>query len=122
LLKKTNQGGGANVKVHATGKPSQTLFRQLALYKNATLVEARPLTGRTHQIRVHAAWLGHPLVGDARYGVEETNQLFRKKGYKRMFLHAEKLQFAHPVSGEVLNLTAPLPEELQALLNNEQTN
>ncbi len=119
LLKKTNQGGGANVKVHATGKPSQTLFRTLELYANATLVEARPLTGRTHQIRVHAAWLGHPLVGDARYGVELTNQQFRKKGYKRMFLHAEKLQFAHPVSGEVLNLIAPLPIELQTLLNNE---
>jgi len=122
LLKKTNQGGGANVKVHATGKPSQTLFRALELYANATLVEARPLTGRTHQIRVHAAWLGHPLVGDTRYGVELTNQQFRKKGYKRMFLHAEKLQFAHPVSGEILNLIAPLPIELQALLNNEKTN
>jgi len=122
LLKKTNQGGGANVKVHATGKASQTLFRTLALYENATLVEARPLTGRTHQIRVHAAWLGHPLVGDARYGVELTNQQFRKKGYKRMFLHAEKLQFAHPVSGEILNLIAPLPIELQTLITNEKTN
>ncbi len=119
LLKKTNQGGGANVKVHQAGKPSQTVFRQLTLYKNATLVEARPLTGRTHQIRVHALWLGHPLVGDERYGDEESNKLFRKEGYKRMFLHAEKLQFAHPVTGELLKLIAPLPTELQALLKIE---
>lgn len=119
LLKKTNQGGGANVRVHKTGKPSKTIFKRLALYENATLIEARPLTGRTHQIRVHALWLGHPLVGDERYGTEEANKLFRKKGYKRMFLHAEKLQFAHPVSGEVLKLIAPLPAELQALLKIE---
>jgi len=120
LLKKTNQGGGANVKVHKTGKPSQTVFRQLMLFNNSTLIEAKPLTGRTHQIRVHALWLGHPLVGDERYGTEENNKLFRKKGYKRMFLHAEKLQFAHPVTGEVLKLVAPLPAELQALLTIEE--
>ena len=120
LLKKTNQGGGANVRVHKTGKPSKTIFRQLSLYKNATLIEARPLTGRTHQIRVHALWLGHPLVGDERYGFEDNNKSFRKKGYKRMFLHAEKLQFAHPVTGELLKLIAPLPVELQALLKIEE--
>jgi 23S rRNA pseudouridine955/2504/2580 synthase len=120
LLKKTNQGGGANVKVHKTGKPSQTIFRQLMLYKNATFIEAMPLTGRTHQIRVHALWLGYPLVGDARYGNEKSNQLFRKKGYKRMFLHAEKLQFTHPVTGKLLKLVAPLPTELQTLLKTEE--
>lgn len=120
LLKKTNQGGGANVRVHKAGKPSQTIFRQIRLYANATLIEARPLTGRTHQIRVHAQWLGFPLVGDERYGLEEKNKTFRKKGYKRMFLHAEKLQFSHPVTGELLKLIAPLPADLQALLKIEK--
>jgi len=119
LLKKVNQGGGCMVKVNPTGKPSQTIFRRLAIYSDLTLVEARPLTGRTHQIRVHALSLGHPLVGDERYTSDDINKKLKKRGYKRLFLHAEKLQFAHPVTGDILKLTAPLPEELQVLLEQE---
>ncbi|TXL15005.1 23S rRNA pseudouridine(955/2504/2580) synthase [Methylococcaceae bacterium HT3] len=121
LLKNVSQGGQRMVKISSSGKPSKTLFKQLALYQGATLVEASPYTGRTHQIRVHAAWLGHAIIGDERYGKTEINKAFKRRGYKRLFLHAHKLQFAHPVSGEILRLTAPLPDELQALLDKEQS-
>lgn len=120
LLKNVSQGGERMVKISATGKASQTLFRRLAMYQDATLVEASPLTGRTHQIRVHAAWLGHSIIGDERYTDKDVNKKFRRRGYKRLFLHAEKLQFAHPVSGEILKLVAPLPDDLQALLDHEK--
>lgn len=119
LLKNVSQGGERMVKVSSAGKPSQTLFKRVSLFDNATLVTASPLTGRTHQIRVHAAWLGHSIVGDERYTENAVNKEFRRQGYKRLFLHAEKLQFAHPVSGEILNLHAPLPADLQILLENE---
>lgn len=119
LQKNISQGGERMVKVSASGKPSKTLFRRLALYHNATLVEASPFTGRTHQIRVHAAWLGHAIIGDERYGDQQLNKSYRQRGYKRLFLHAHKLQFAHPVTGDILNLVAPLAPELQALLDKE---
>jgi 23S rRNA pseudouridine955/2504/2580 synthase len=120
LLKNVSQGGERMVKVSSAGKPSQTIFKQVSLFANATLVTAAPLTGRTHQIRVHAAWLGHSIVGDERYTENTVNKEFRQRGYKRLFLHAEKLQFAHPVSGEILKLVAPLPVDLQTLLDNEK--
>ena len=120
LLKNISQGGERMVKISSSGKPSKTLFRRLAIYHDTTLVEASPYTGRTHQIRVHAAWLGHAIIGDERYGENEINKKFRQRGYKRLFLHAHKLQFAHPVSGEVLKLVAPLPDDLQALLDKEK--
>ena len=85
------------------------------------MVEASPKTGRTHQIRVHAASLGHPIVGDERYGVDEVNKLFKNKGYKRMFLHAETLTFLHPVTEAPMRITAPLPNHLIQLLNNEES-
>ncbi|OQK18262.1 23S rRNA pseudouridylate synthase [Methyloprofundus sedimenti] len=120
LLKNISQGGERMVKISSSGKPSKTLFRRLALYHDTTLVEASPYTGRTHQIRVHAAWLGHAIIGDERYGENEINKDFRRRGYKRLFLHAHKLQFAHPISGEILKLIAPLPVDLQALLDKEK--
>lgn len=120
LQKNISQGGQRMVKVSTSGKPSQTLFRRLALYHDATLVEASPYTGRTHQIRVHAAWLGHAIVGDERYGENESNKSYRLRGYKRLFLHAHKLQFTHPVNGELMQLVAPLPEDLQILIDNEK--
>jgi 23S rRNA pseudouridine955/2504/2580 synthase len=83
-------------------------------------VEASPKTGRTHQIRVHAASLGHPIVGDERYGEDDANKHFRQKGYKRMFLHAQVLRFQHPVTGVAMAVTAPLPPQLDHLLKHEQ--
>lgn len=120
LLKNVGRGGERMVTVSQAGKAAETLFTRLKAYQDATLVHAAPKTGRTHQIRVHAAWLGHPIVGDERYGESEVNKEFRKHGYKRLFLHAEQLQFDHPVTGKNLHFTAPLPDDLQALLNNEK--
>lgn len=84
---------------------------------DATLVEASPKTGRTHQIRVHAAWLGHPIIGDERYGDFEVNKLFQKRGYKCLFLHAYRLEFVHPTTGKQLSITAPIPKSMEDLLN-----
>jgi len=121
LLKNVQQGGERVVTVSQAGKASETLFTRLQQFDEATLVHAAPKTGRTHQIRVHAAWLGYPIVGDDRYGDDNVNQAFRQKGYKRLFLHAEQLEFVHPQTGKPLIFKAPLPDELQKLLNNEKT-
>ncbi|NOQ77634.1 MAG: 23S rRNA pseudouridine(955/2504/2580) synthase RluC [Methylococcaceae bacterium] len=116
LLRSTGKGGERNVKVSQAGKFSETNFRRIQKYKDLTLVEASPKTGRTHQIRVHAAWLGHPIVGDERYGEERVNKALKNRGFKRLFLHAEQLQFVHPVSNEMMHFKAPLPEALESLL------
>ncbi|MGR9086620.1 MAG: 23S rRNA pseudouridine(955/2504/2580) synthase RluC [Gammaproteobacteria bacterium] len=119
LLKNVNKGGERIVVVSKIGKPAETVFKRLKLFRSATLVEASPKTGRTHQIRVHAAWLGHPIAGDERYGLAEVNRSFRDKGYKRIFLHAQQLIFEHPVSGEKLTIQAPLPPDLDKPLSDE---
>ncbi|MGR8932281.1 MAG: 23S rRNA pseudouridine(955/2504/2580) synthase RluC [Gammaproteobacteria bacterium] len=119
LLKNVAQGGERMVTVSQAGKAAETLFTRLRAFQDSTLVHASPKTGRTHQIRVHAAWLGHSIVCDDRYGDHEVNRLFKKRGYKRLFLHAEQLKFGHPLTGEALHFVAPLPEELQSLLDHE---
>ena len=120
LLKNVSKGGERIVVISQSGKAAETLFKRLQLFRNATVVEASPKTGRTHQIRVHAASLGHPIVGDERYGLDEVNRDFKSKGYKRMFLHAETLKFQHPVTGELINISAPLPSQLEHLLKHEE--
>lgn len=120
LQKNVNKGGERMVVVSQSGKQAETVFKRLKLFRNATLVEASPKTGRTHQIRVHAVWLGHPIVGDERYGLDEVNKAFKNRGYKRLFLHAQKLKFQHPVSGELLKILAPLPQNLEELLSREE--
>jgi 23S rRNA pseudouridine955/2504/2580 synthase len=120
LLKNISKGGERMVVISQSGKAAETLFKRLQLFRNATLVEASPKTGRTHQIRVHAASMGHPIVGDERYGVDEVNRVFKTKGYKRMFLHAETLKFQHPVTGVLMNISAPLPPQLANLLKHEE--
>lgn len=121
LLKNILKSGERMVVVSKKGKSAETYFVRLRKFADATLVHASPKTGRTHQIRVHAAWLGHPIVGDDRYGDAESNKNFRNRGYKRLFLHAEQLRFIHPVSGELMHFNATLPQELQDLLDHEQT-
>lgn len=121
LLKNVAQGGERMVVVSQAGKPAETLFTRLKAFREATLVHAAPKTGRTHQIRVHAAWLGHPIVGDDRYGEDNVNKAFKQRGYKRLFLHAEQLRFAHPLTGAPLHFNAPLPADLQTLLEHEET-
>lgn len=120
LLKNVNQGGERMVVVSKQGKSAQTQFVRLQKFSDMTLVHASPKTGRTHQIRVHAAWLGFPLVGDERYGDADQNKLFRKRGYRRLFLHAEQLRFKHPVSGDLMHFQAPLPDPLQQLIEHEK--
>ncbi|MBS3963526.1 MAG: 23S rRNA pseudouridine(955/2504/2580) synthase RluC [Methylomonas sp.] len=119
LLKNVGQAGERRVTVSQAGKSAETVFTRLKLFQAATLVHAAPRTGRTHQIRVHAAWLGHPIIGDDRYGENDVNKAFRARGYKRMFLHAEQLRFLHPATGVALHFVAPLPNDLQQLLDRE---
>ena len=120
LQKNISQGGERMVVISKAGKEAETVFKRLKLFDDSTLVEAAPKTGRTHQIRVHAASLGHPIVGDDRYGQEETNKHFRSRGYKRMLLHAATLQFRHPVTDALLTFNAPLPQQLDDLLTHEE--
>lgn len=98
--------------VSRTGRPAVTQYRVVEVFPQYTLLEVRPHTGRTHQIRVHLAWLGYPVVGDRVYG--RRHQMLLPD---RHFLHARELAFTHPVTGEKLVLSAPLPPELTALLN-----
>jgi 23S rRNA pseudouridine955/2504/2580 synthase len=79
-----------------------------------TLLEVTIKTGRTHQIRVHLAHAGHPIVGDDKYGDFDLNRQLDRLGYHRMFLHAWRLRLVHPVSGEPVELQVELPAELQS--------
>lgn len=119
LLKNVAKGGERMVMVSSAGKEAETIFTRLTAFAESTLVEAAPKTGRTHQIRVHALHLGHPIVGDERYGRDDVNLAFKQKGYKRMFLHAKTLTFSHPLTGEAMKITAPLPQQLELLLAKE---
>jgi len=87
------------------GKPSETRFKVIKRYQEAALIEARPVTGRTHQIRVHAYALGHPLLGDILYGASETHLIARPA------LHAHSLTFTHPQSGERQTFLAERPQD-----------
>jgi len=116
LQKNVLQSGERMVKVAREGKPAQTEFRRRARFVDATLVEARPITGRTHQIRVHALSMGHPVLGDERYGNESVNREFRRRGLRRLFLHAHTTSFLHPRSGETILVEAPLDPELEEFL------
>ena len=93
------------------GREAYTAYRVREYVGEYTLLEVRPRTGRTHQIRVHLAWIGYPIVGDTVYG-RRRQELLRG----RFFLHAARLEFKHPVSGDEVVVEAPLPEELQSIL------
>lgn len=116
LRKNVLNGGERMVMVSEDGRQARTGFTVVTRYPDATLVEAQLDTGRTHQIRVHAAHCGHPLAGDPKYGDPAFNKRLRKAGLKRMFLHAHRIGFRHPVNGEHLDLGCPLPDELRQLL------
>lgn len=110
------ENGERRVEVHPEGKPSHSIVRLVARWQNYSLLEVELKTGRTHQIRVHLSHLGFQLCGDDKYGDFALNKALQKDGLKRMFLHAAKLSFVHPGTGVVLNLTAPLPDDLQNFL------
>lgn len=116
LLKSVMHGGERMVRVDDAGKPSLTFFQELEQYPGSRLMQATLGTGRTHQIRVHAQYVGHPLAGDPKYGDEEANKRFRAKGLKRMFLHAARMSF--DLGGKNYDFSAPLPDDLKAFLDN----
>ena len=105
--------GERRVSVGQDGMPAHTVFRLRRSWGSFSLVEAELKTGRTHQIRVHLAHLGHPVAGDDKYGDFALNKQLARQGLKRMFLHAFKAVIVHPASGAVLELEAPLPPELE---------
>ena len=121
LFKFLLDSGERRVRVSPEGKASHTVFRLLARWETVSLLEAELKTGRTHQIRVHCAHLGFPIAGDEKYGDFAFNRNLAKSGLKRMFLHAWKMNFPHPLNGERLELEAPLPEALAGYLQKIST-
>lgn len=113
LIKNQLQSGERVVRIDDSGKPALTELRILARNPVASLVEARPLTGRTHQIRVHAAHFGHPLAGDCKYGDADFNRQARSWGLRRLFLHAHYLRFVD--NGQELAWEAPLDSDLELI-------
>lgn len=104
---------------HKDNKPmlAHTIFKLQKSWKNFSLLDAELKTGRTHQIRVHLAHLGFPILGDDKYGNFEMNrQLAKDLNLRRMFLHAHTIQITHPISGERIKLQSPLPEDLQKFI------
>jgi len=91
-----------------TGREAMTHYRVLKRYRHATLLEVKIVTGRTHQIRVHMAHLGHPVVGDALYG--------ERPGGVRLALHASKIEFAHPKNGKIMKFESPLPPDMKDII------
>jgi 23S rRNA pseudouridine955/2504/2580 synthase len=121
LHKYLQADGERRVRVVAKDDPdgmrSVTLVKVQEQVAGYSLLEVTIKTGRTHQIRVHLASAGHAIVGDDKYGDFELNRALGKQGLKRMFLHAWRLQFDHPATGERVALQAPLPTELQKFLD-----
>lgn len=116
LQKYVLASGERRVSVHEDGQPSETVFRLHQNFGDFSLLEAQLVTGRTHQLRVQLAHLGFPIAGDDKYGNFSVNKITQKQGLKRMFLHSTETNIRHPLSGEKLKLTAPLPAELQSFL------
>ncbi len=116
LHKRVTDDGEKRVTVRDDGQAAHTIFRRLESFADFTLLEAELKTGRTHQIRVHTSHLGFPIAGDDKYGDFELNKALAKQGLKRMFLHAAKLSFVHPITVERLLIEAPLPDDLAAFL------
>jgi 23S rRNA pseudouridine955/2504/2580 synthase len=117
LLKNQLSSGERMVVVSKEGKSCHTRFRVCERFSGATLLEAIPVTGRTHQIRVHARFAGCPLAGDSKYGDDDSNKAFRDLGLRRLFLHASRLGFVSPASGNRVEVVADLPHNLRDLLS-----
>jgi 23S rRNA pseudouridine955/2504/2580 synthase len=118
LTKYVTSHGERRVSVDDDGMESHTIFRKTKVWGEFSLLEAELKTGRTHQIRVHLAHLGFPILGDEKYGDFALNRELSKRGLKRMFLHAASLSFEHPITQAPLRLAAPLAPELQQFLSN----
>lgn len=115
LLVEHRARGERHVIVSDAGKPARTTMRLSRRFGKYSLLQCEPLTGRTHQIRVHASHVGHPVAGDDRYGDPGANADLVKLGLKRLFLHAQSIAFPDD-SGNELHFTAPLAEDLEKVL------
>ncbi len=115
LRKYLTESGERRVSVHEEGLPSRTIFTLVDAGKKASLVDADLKTGRTHQIRVHLAHLGFPILGDEKYGDFSLNREISKAGFRRMYLHAAKMNFMHP-DGSAMQVESPMPDEFRKLL------
>lgn len=113
LLKHVLSSGERMVTAHPEGQKSETKFSVLKRYDALTLLQAEPVTGRTHQIRVHAATRGLPIIGDQKYGDKAYNQIVRKVGLKRLYLHAYALNFVCPLTNKEFKIQAPYDSEWQ---------
>ncbi|MBE3668057.1 RNA pseudouridine synthase [Vibrio navarrensis] len=104
------------VRVNPNGKPSETRFSVLEKFTQATLVQASPITGRTHQIRVHTQYSGHPIAWDDRYGDRRFDAYTGQHGLDRLFLHAANIRFVHPATEASMEINAPMGDQLEAVL------
>lgn len=120
LRKNVLQSGERVVRVDNNGKYAKSIFYVQKCQRLASLAELQPITGRTHQLRVHAANIGHPIAGDEKYGDEEFNCCMKKLGLQRLFLHARSLAFELPAGGGKIAINAPLAPELRALVDHLQ--
>src|SRR5277367_4259911 len=118
LATDNREHGERHVRVAAAGKDSVSVFKPVQFFGSlATLMEVDIPTGRTHQIRVHASFAGHPLLGDDKYGDRERNAELKKLGLKHTFLHAQSVAFEWPGSGVPFHVSAPLPADLAAVID-----
>lgn len=117
LQKNQLLSGERMVRVEEGGKEASTVFTLQHTFADASLLQARLETGRTHQIRVHAAHVGFPIAGDEKYGDKNFNKLMRSQGLKRLFLHAQSLSFLLPSSGQHYQFSAPLDPHLSSFIN-----
>ncbi|NAW97355.1 MULTISPECIES: 23S rRNA pseudouridine(955/2504/2580) synthase RluC [unclassified Vibrio] len=104
------------VRVNPNGKASETRFKILEQFAQATLVQASPITGRTHQIRVHTQYTGHPIAWDDRYGDRRFDAYAAQFGIDRLFLHAANIRFVHPSTEALMDINAPLDTQLEQAL------
>ena len=117
LEKNTLKSGERLVSVSLSGKPSETRYRILEQFTKSTLVEASPITGRTHQIRVHCLHAGHPIAQDTKYGDSVFDAQLKSIGFNRLFLHANSISFIHPSTEKKVKFTAPYDSALSKLLS-----
>jgi 23S rRNA pseudouridine955/2504/2580 synthase len=116
LTRNIKRGGERLSSVDSTGKLAETIFTRLEFIRDSTLAEVEIKTGRTHQIRVHAAFIQHPLAGDDKYGIKTYNKMLRKAGLKRLFLHAESITIPAYKNKRAVTVSIPLADDLQAFL------
>jgi 23S rRNA pseudouridine955/2504/2580 synthase len=116
LHKYITSQGERRVAVREDGKSAVTKVKVLKQSDSSSLLQVRLMTGRTHQIRVHLAHAGHPVLGDDKYGDFPLNHTLEKEGVKRLFLHASSLSFSHPLSGAALAFKSPVPEEMKSFM------